>query len=61
MVDKIFHPFFTAKPTGQGTGLGLSVANDNVKAHGGDPERYREKAVSKEGEGSLFVINIPIT
>ena len=36
VLDKIFQPFFTAKPTGERTGLGLSMANDIVKAHGGE-------------------------
>jgi signal transduction histidine kinase len=49
--EKIFQPFFTTKPTGQGTGLGLSLAYDIVKAHGG--EINVEK---KEGEGSVFSI-----
>lgn len=53
--DKIFQPFFTTKPTGQGTGLGLSLSYDIVKAHGGEL-----KVVSKEGEGSEFIINLPV-
>jgi two-component system, NtrC family, sensor kinase len=53
--EKIFQPFFTTKPTGQGTGLGLSLAYDIVKAHGGEI-----KVESKEGEGSEFSIEIPI-
>jgi signal transduction histidine kinase len=51
IVDKIFQPFFTTKPTGQGTGLGLSLAYDIVKAHGGEI-----KVETKDGEGSEFVI-----
>jgi len=51
IVDKIFQPFFTTKPTGQGTGLGLSLAYDIVKAHGGEI-----KVETKEGEGSSFTI-----
>ena len=51
----IFQPFFTTKPNGQGTGLGLSLAYDIVKAHGGEL-----KVESKEGEGSAFIIQIPI-
>jgi signal transduction histidine kinase len=54
MIDKIFQPFFTTKPTGQGTGLGLSLSYDIIKAHGGEI-----KVVSKEGEGSEFIIVIP--
>ena len=53
--DKIFQPFFTTKPTGQGTGLGLSLSYDIVKAHGGEI-----KVESKEGEGSEFIIQLPI-
>jgi signal transduction histidine kinase len=52
--DKIFQPFFTTKPTGQGTGLGLSLAYDIVKAHGGEL-----KLETKEGEGSEFIILLP--
>jgi two-component system NtrC family sensor kinase len=54
IVDKIFQPFFTTKPTGQGTGLGLSLSYDIIKAHGGEI-----KVESKEGEGSTFIILIP--
>lgn len=53
--EKIFQPFFTTKPTGQGTGLGLSLAYDIVKAHGGSIN-----VNTKEGEGSEFIIQIPI-
>ncbi len=54
IVDKIFQPFFTTKPTGSGTGLGLSLSYDIVKAHGGEL-----KVASKENEGSNFVIQLP--
>jgi signal transduction histidine kinase len=54
--EKIFNPFFTTKPTGQGTGLGLSLSYDIVKAHGGEIT-----VKSKNGEGSEFTINLPIT
>lgn len=55
VLDKIFQPFFTTKPTGQGTGLGLSLSYDIVKAHGGEL-----KVETKEGEGSVFSIILPI-
>jgi signal transduction histidine kinase len=52
--EKIFQPFFTTKPTGQGTGLGLSLSYDIVKAHGGELS-----VETKEGEGSVFIISLP--
>jgi signal transduction histidine kinase len=55
IVDKIFQPFFTTKPTGSGTGLGLSLSYDIVKAHDGEI-----KVKSIEGEGTEFIIQIPI-
>jgi signal transduction histidine kinase len=55
IVDKIFQPFFTTKPTGEGTGLGLSLSYDIIKAHGGEI-----KVQSREGEGSEFIIMLPI-
>ena len=55
ILDKIFQPFFTTKPTGQGTGLGLSLAYDIVKVHGGEL-----KVETKEGEGSEFIISLPV-
>jgi two-component system, NtrC family, sensor kinase len=54
-VDKIFQPFFTTKPTGQGTGLGLSLAYDIVKAHGGEI-----KVNTIENEGAEFIVSLPI-
>ena len=56
ILNKIFQPFFTTKPTGQGTGLGLSLSYDIVKAHGGEL-----KVETKEGEGSEFIIQLPVT
>jgi two-component system, NtrC family, sensor kinase len=55
IVDKIFQPFFTTKPTGQGTGLGLSLSYDIVKAHGGEI-----KVNTKENEGTAFTISLPV-
>ena len=49
--NKIFQPFFTTKPTGQGTGLSMSY--DIVKAHGGEL-----KVETKEGEGTAFIIKL---
>ncbi|HPH92031.1 MAG TPA: ATP-binding protein [Ferruginibacter sp.] len=54
ILDKIFQPFFTTKPTGLGTGLGLSLSYDIVKAHGGELT-----VETKEGEGSCFTIALP--
>jgi len=54
--DKIMQPFFTTKPTGQGTGLGLSLSYDIiVKGHGGTMD-----VQSREGEGSEFIVTLPI-
>jgi signal transduction histidine kinase len=55
VLDKIFQPFFTTKPTGQGTGLGLSLSYDIVKAHGGEL-----KVETKEGEFAQFEIILPV-
>jgi len=55
VLDKIFQPFFTTKPTGQGTGLGLSLSYDIVKAHGGEL-----KMETKEGLRTEFIVNLPI-
>src|SRR5436190_933984 len=54
VLNKIFQPFFTTKPTGQGTGLGLSLSYDIIKTHGGEI-----KVETKEGEGSEFIIQMP--
>lgn len=53
--EKIFQPFFTTKPTGQGTGLGLSLSYDIVKAHGG-----RIEVKSEANQGTEFIIYFPI-
>jgi signal transduction histidine kinase len=65
IVDKIFQPFFTTKPTGQGTGLGLSLAYDIIKAHGGEikVETKEVEGLSAEASaktGSEFIINLPV-
>jgi signal transduction histidine kinase len=62
IVDKIFQPFFTTKPTGQGTGLGLSLSYDIVKAHGGEIKVNTKSAGSvtdNENEGTEFTIILP--
>ena len=56
ILDKIFQPFFTTKPTGQGTGLGLSLAYDIVKAHGGEI-----KVNTREGKFTEFVVQLPMS
>jgi len=55
VLDKIFQPFFTTKPTGQGTGLGLSLSYDIIKAHGGEI-----KVETEDGERSEFIIQLPV-
>ncbi|MBS1908607.1 MAG: tetratricopeptide repeat protein [Bacteroidetes bacterium] len=71
IIDKIFQPFFTTKPTGQGTGLGLSLSYDIIKAHGGDlkvtTKEARPDDPAEKGEGLLagqagteFMIQLPI-
>jgi signal transduction histidine kinase len=55
MMKKIFQPFFTTKPTGEGTGLGLSLSYDIItKGNQGTFE-----VDSKEGEGTSFIVKIP--
>jgi len=54
VLDKIFQPFFTTKPPGQGTGLGLSLSYDIIKAHGGEL-----KVETKEGDWAEFIILLP--
>jgi two-component system, NtrC family, sensor kinase len=56
VLDKIFQPFFTTKPTGQGTGLGLSLSYDIVKAHGGEM-----KVENQEGSGVEFIIILSLS
>jgi signal transduction histidine kinase len=55
-VDKIFQPFFTTKPTGEGTGLGLSLSYDIItKGHGGEL-----KIETEEGKYAKFIIQLPL-
>ncbi len=57
VMEKIFHPFFTTKPTGEGTGLGLSLTYDIItKGNGGSID-----ITSKEGEGTTFTVKLPLT
>jgi signal transduction histidine kinase len=58
---KIFQPFFTTKPTGEGTALGLSLSYDIIKAHGGElkVETLSASEAGKEGEGAEFIIQLP--
>ena len=56
VAEKVFQPFFTTKPTGEGTGLGLSLSYDIItKGHGGEM-----RVESKEGEGTEFIFSLPL-
>ena len=55
VLDKVFQPFFATKPTGQGTGLGLSLSYDIIKAHVGEL-----KAETKECESAEFIVSLPL-
>lgn len=61
-LDKIFQPFFTTKPTGQGTGLGLSLSYDIVNAHGGElnVESQDYDGIHSGNTGTVFYILLPI-
>ncbi|MEO7531398.1 MAG: ATP-binding protein, partial [Sediminibacterium sp.] len=69
IIDKIFQPFFTTKPTGQGTGLGLSLAYDIIKTHGGTitvntnycPPPAEIKVDTTIMTGTTFIIQLPLT
>ena len=64
ILDKIFQPFFTTKPTGEGTGLGLSLSYDIVKAHGGELKVETKEGKARPddpvGRGSDFIIELPL-
>jgi signal transduction histidine kinase len=55
IIAKVFQPFFTTKPTGQGTGLGLSLSYDIIKSNGGEI-----RVNSRPGEGAEFIISLPV-
>ncbi|MGK2864287.1 MAG: sensor histidine kinase, partial [Chitinophagaceae bacterium] len=55
VIDKIFQPFFTTKPTGQGTGLGLSLSYDIIRAHGGEI-----KVETEPGIFTKFILTLPV-
>lgn len=55
VIDKIFNPFFTTKPTDKGTGLGLAISNDIVRQHGGTIS-----VDSKQGEYTEMTIELPL-
>ncbi len=63
--EKIFQPFFTTKPTGSGTGLGLSLSYDIIKAHGGEIEVETKEGEARPddpvGRGTTFIINLQRT
>jgi signal transduction histidine kinase len=63
ILDKIYQPFFTTKPTGQGTGLGLSLSYDIIKAHGGEIKVETKEARPDDpvgrSEGATFLIYLP--
>ena len=63
-IEKIFQPFFTTKPTGQGSGLGLSLSYDIVKAHGGEIKVNTKEGEARPddpvGRGSEFIILLPV-
>ena len=65
VVDKIFQPFFTTKPTGQGTGLGLSLSYDIIKAHGGEIKVETKEVYTPDetvrNEGAGFIMQLPIS
>ena len=55
VIEKIFNPFFTTKPTGQGTGLGLALSNDIVREHGG-----AIRVASEPGEFTEMTVELPL-
>jgi signal transduction histidine kinase len=55
LIDKIYQPFFSTKPTGEGTGLGLSLSYEIIKSHGGEL-----RVETKEGEFAEFIIELPV-